>query len=181
MATIAIFIALGLGTAWALEVDSVRSKHIVNEQVKGADVGDDALTRKDIVESSVEPDALGAFHDAPMAVPDPPGNDDPPREGQESVLTLDLPAGDYFIVAKGQAQPATAGTYLLICRLYADGDFDEVRVYEDTWDPFVMTVLASAAQPFTADLACTDRSTPAQLADLKINAIPVRRVFNTPK
>ena len=40
---IALFFALGLGTAWALDANSVRSKHIVNGQVKGADVAETTL------------------------------------------------------------------------------------------------------------------------------------------
>ena len=42
---IALFFALGLGTAWALDANSVRSKHIVNGQVKGADVAESSLGR----------------------------------------------------------------------------------------------------------------------------------------
>ena len=38
VSVIALFAALGLGTAWALQANSVKSKHIVNGQVKGVDV-----------------------------------------------------------------------------------------------------------------------------------------------
>lgn len=38
MASIAVFVALGLGTAWALEKNSVKSKHIVDGQVKERDL-----------------------------------------------------------------------------------------------------------------------------------------------
>lgn len=37
-ATLALFLALGGGIAWALETNSVKSKHIVNEQVKAVDI-----------------------------------------------------------------------------------------------------------------------------------------------
>ena len=40
---VALFFALGLGTAWALDANSVRSKHIVDGQVKGADVAERTL------------------------------------------------------------------------------------------------------------------------------------------
>jgi hypothetical protein len=40
---VALFLALGLGTAWALDANSVRSKHIVNDQVKGVDVAERTL------------------------------------------------------------------------------------------------------------------------------------------
>ena len=42
---VALFFALGLGTAWALDANSVRSKHIVNGQVKGKDVAERTLGR----------------------------------------------------------------------------------------------------------------------------------------
>ena len=40
VAYIALFLALGLGTAWALDRNSVRSKHIVDGQVKHTDLAD---------------------------------------------------------------------------------------------------------------------------------------------
>ena len=42
LAFLALFIALG-GTAWALQENSVKSKHIVNGQVKGVDVDESTL------------------------------------------------------------------------------------------------------------------------------------------
>lgn len=47
VAYVALFLALGLGTAWALERNSVRSRHIVNNQVKGVDVREPSLKRLD--------------------------------------------------------------------------------------------------------------------------------------
>ncbi len=40
---VALFLALGLGTAYALEKNSVRSTHIVNGEVKGKDLATDAV------------------------------------------------------------------------------------------------------------------------------------------
>jgi hypothetical protein len=48
VAYIALFFALGLGTAWALERDSVKSKHVKNESLKGADIKDEKLTGADV-------------------------------------------------------------------------------------------------------------------------------------
>ena len=42
-AAIALFAAIGLGTAWALEANSVKSRHIVDGQVKAADLNAKAL------------------------------------------------------------------------------------------------------------------------------------------
>lgn len=39
VSVVALFAALGLGTAWALDANSVKSKHIVNGQVKKRDLG----------------------------------------------------------------------------------------------------------------------------------------------
>lgn len=57
-ATVALFLALTGGIAWALGLNSVKSKHIKNDQVQSADVRDDSLpngglTGQDIVESSL--------------------------------------------------------------------------------------------------------------------------------
>lgn len=52
VAYLALFLALGMGTAWALERNSVRSKHIVNGQVKSADVKNNGLTGRDIKDQS---------------------------------------------------------------------------------------------------------------------------------
>src|SRR5687767_12882971 len=41
---VALFCALNLGTAWALERNTVRSKHIVNGQVKAVDVDPELLS-----------------------------------------------------------------------------------------------------------------------------------------
>jgi hypothetical protein len=43
VATLALFLALTGGVAWALERNSVKSKHIVDDQVQSADVRDDSL------------------------------------------------------------------------------------------------------------------------------------------
>ena len=67
---IALFIALG-GTAWALQANSVKSKHIVDGQVRTADVANDtgphALTGSDIASESLDStdignDALSGFN-----------------------------------------------------------------------------------------------------------------------
>jgi hypothetical protein len=55
-ATLALFLALTGGIAWALEANSVRSRHIVNGQVKGADL---SPTNVRLVDAAGEP----PFHD----------------------------------------------------------------------------------------------------------------------
>ncbi len=55
VSVLALFIALGLGTAWAagLANNSVKSKHIKDGQVKSADVRNNGLTGNDIKEASL--------------------------------------------------------------------------------------------------------------------------------
>ena len=178
LSLLCLFLILGGGTAWALDRNSVGSRHIINGQVKAVDVRDNSLTDDEIREATVEPDGFGAFHDGIIPVPNTYNPDNElPRGGDESVLTLDLPAGNYFILAKGQMDAPT----FAICRLYADGDFDTAYWLVDTDSPFAMTVLASAPEPFVADLACTDSNNGSSLSELKIHAIPIRDRFNTAK
>jgi hypothetical protein len=53
---VALFFALGLGTAWAagLERDSVKSKHVKDGQIKSVDVRDDGLTGDDVDEGTLD-------------------------------------------------------------------------------------------------------------------------------
>ena len=56
MATIAVFIALGLGTAWAateLDKNEVKSKHIGKGQVRGADIQNSAVTSPKVADGSL--------------------------------------------------------------------------------------------------------------------------------
>ena len=53
VSVIALFAALGLGTAWALAPDSVKSKHIVNGQVKTKDLADNAVNAAKLGDDSV--------------------------------------------------------------------------------------------------------------------------------
>ncbi len=53
ISTIALFFALGGGLAWALELDSVFSKHIVDGQVRAPDIADGAVGASEL--APVEP------------------------------------------------------------------------------------------------------------------------------
>lgn len=52
LALLCLFLVLGGGTAWALERNSVKSKHIVNEQIRGVDVADGSLGPADIADTA---------------------------------------------------------------------------------------------------------------------------------
>lgn len=53
ISTIALFFALGGGLAWALELDSVFSKHIVDGQVRAPDIGRDQVGSVAIADGAV--------------------------------------------------------------------------------------------------------------------------------
>ncbi len=57
---IALVAALGLGTAWALERNSVESRHIVNDQVKSVDVRNDNLHGGGLRAADLAPNAVAA-------------------------------------------------------------------------------------------------------------------------
>ena len=60
MATIAVFIALGAGAyAAGLRPNSVKSKHIVNNQVKPVDLRDDTLPGGGLTSADIAPEAVG--------------------------------------------------------------------------------------------------------------------------
>jgi len=61
VAYVALFFALGLGTAWALDANSVRSKHIVNGQVTGVDVAERTLGPVPAA-TSAQPKAFAHIH-----------------------------------------------------------------------------------------------------------------------
>jgi hypothetical protein len=58
MSTLAVFLALGGGLAWALANNTVKSRHIVNDQVKPADVRDDTLPGGGLGSADVASEAL---------------------------------------------------------------------------------------------------------------------------
>ncbi len=53
VAYLALFFALGIGTAWAIEVNSVKSKHIQDGQVRSKDVRDNDLKGIDVNEGTL--------------------------------------------------------------------------------------------------------------------------------
>jgi hypothetical protein len=76
ISTIALFFALGGGLAWALELDSVFSKHIVDGQVRAADIGRDQVGSVAIADG-----AVGASELAPVEPPRFVGTVTPPDFG----------------------------------------------------------------------------------------------------
>src|SRR5687768_14614789 len=59
MATLAVFLVLAGGVAWALERNSVRSRHIVNGQVREPDLADLRISDAKRVDDPTPGDGLG--------------------------------------------------------------------------------------------------------------------------
>jgi hypothetical protein len=110
MATLAVFLVLGGGAyaAFHLPKNSVRSKNIVNRQVKKADLANSSVTSSKFSSSAVAPSARIANHAymtsaGANSIPDSFG------AGGNPLATLDLPtAGDYVINAKLDANNTSA-------------------------------------------------------------------------
>lgn len=60
VATIALFAALGGGTAWALDRGSVKSRHIARNAVKGGEIAPRAVKSSDIAPNAVKASDLAA-------------------------------------------------------------------------------------------------------------------------
>jgi hypothetical protein len=99
MATIAVFIALGLGTAWAatgLEKNQVKSKHIGAGQVKNSDLGSDSVTSPKVADGSLlnEDFANGQLPSGPQGeqgLQGPAGSPDSPQQVREKLSQVDGP------------------------------------------------------------------------------------------
>lgn len=63
---VALFMAMSLGTAYAVERNEIKSKHIAKNAVKSSDVAPDTLTGADVQESSLE---LPASNAPPQELP----------------------------------------------------------------------------------------------------------------
>jgi hypothetical protein len=116
MSTIAAFAAIGGGVAWALEANSVRSQHIVNGQVKRADLKDKAVRA-----SKVKPNALDASHLAGVEELASSGLkvvDIPPLEDSAFVSLLTTPAFDLF----GECVDAGGGNLLATLKVEGNDD-----------------------------------------------------------
>jgi hypothetical protein len=81
---VALFFSLGLGTAWALAPDSVKSRHIVDNQVKTPDVRDASLPGGGLQSADIAPGAITPAHLSLGA------HSSQPAEGSTTSLT---PAG----------------------------------------------------------------------------------------
>jgi hypothetical protein len=143
-ATVALFLALTGGIAWALERNTVRSKHIVNGQVRSADVADDGsgfeLKGEDIDQSS-----LGLVANSTYRL-----GQGQERAGSEltdgsKVLTQSCLAGDRLL--SGGPASVNAASDLL----------DHFPEGTNTWQARINDSAVSGGDSFTVVVLCADQ------------------------
>jgi hypothetical protein len=126
VAYIALFLALGMGTAWALERNSVRSKHIKDANVREADLGPLAVTpsKTDLVGRNF----LGGTTTTTSTSPTPTSQPGPS-------VTVDVPADGLVAVYAKVDIRLEAGTD---CFVFLEEDTDPPReIMRDSTNSFV--------------------------------------------
>lgn len=120
MSTIAVVIALGGGTAYAvtaIQDNSVRSRHVVNSSLTGTDIAPATITGSDVKSGSLDAsDVLGGlpgvtyFKFSDKTVP-------LVNTGFTTLLTDTVEKGDYLITAEVIADAATGSDVDMTCRV----------------------------------------------------------------
>lgn len=126
MATVAVFIALG-GGAYALSTNSVESKHIVNDQIKSADVKEEGLDAGDIDSSTFTWEELPVGGVSAAQIRDIGGNGDnlfgpiagrlvaqPLVEDAYMGVPLGTRAGNMFVYAEDAVTGVQTRTFSLV-------------------------------------------------------------------
>lgn len=194
IATAALFVALG-GTGYAAAANSIGTRQLKDGAVTGAKVKNGTIGWADLTKSA---------RNRMTGKPGPPGPDGPPGQSGSSaavgrfnngplwttnddapLLSLDLPAGNYVILAKATVFQTDDH---IECRAVAGVDFDRAKLGNGdnsdagTHELETLTVLHSSTTPFTASLRCQDQNPNEryELTDLKITALKVAALSNTP-
>ena len=140
-------------------------------------------------ESTVNPSSFGAgetraystFGDPTRDVPDNFGST---FEPVTAVGSLSVPeAGKYVMVAKAIARSDSGNAAFVVCRLFADGDFDESAAnVTRSASTLSFNVVHIFNAPGQVSLLCTDFAGTAgvKLQRIKITAMKVGRLSNTP-
>ena len=146
VAYVALFCALGLGTAYAVERNSIGTKEIANGQVRSADVRDDDRKRGGLDAEDIQPGAVGTEEqdEVPgirLFQPFPCAGDSVPSGADARIAWAerDFTTGDLGVFGPcaqsggDKVQVATAGVYLITANLVwqsenADGT-RSLRIY----------------------------------------------------
>ncbi len=111
VATLALFLALGGGIAWALEKNSVKSRHIKNGQVKTGDLKSNAVKSPKVATDSL----TGAdIDEETLALDDVVSRSATSTSAGSPIITADCNPGER--VVGGGASLSTAGAILRINR-----------------------------------------------------------------
>ena len=115
VAYVALFFALGVGTAWALDRNSVKSRHIANGQVRSADVADEESGRA-LVGNDIENGTLKAGDISPLvfALPRNPGSMANGACTSEVSAGPGVDAGDFVMVVPTTNMPSGFVTYGMV-------------------------------------------------------------------
>jgi hypothetical protein len=187
LSAIALFAAIGGGYAiGAGKIDTsdiakqaVTNKKIAKKTIKKSRVADDTLTGKQINESAlgtvptadVAGTARSTFKDGATQIAAPSAG--------STVLSLDVPAGSYLIIAKGVL--AKAGLTLISCTTRAGGDTDTSSAHIDAAlnETIVNTVVHTFDQQGTAVFECANPAgNPLFVTNAKLTAIPFAGLEN---
>jgi hypothetical protein len=139
-------------------------------------------------ETSVSPSSFGVESRAYSTFGDPtrdvPHNFGASWEPVTAVGGLDIPtSGKYVMVAKAIARSDSGNAAFVVCRLFADGDYDESAAnVTRSASTLSFNVTHTFNYPGRVNLLCTDFAATAavKLQRIKITAIKVGKLSNTP-
>lgn len=181
IALLALFVAIG-GTSYAAFV--VTGRNVKDGSLTSADIQDGTLRSRDVKNGilsgdDVQPDSLtgaqiqeSTLGEVPRAASVTTGNrafatrigqvDFPTSAGTPALATLDLPAGDYVVMAEGlvnnfSSDPAPSA----VCILQADKDFKNsdaqfFKLPAYTLDRLSLLITHESTEPGRVVLACGD-------------------------
>jgi hypothetical protein len=122
---LAVFLALG-GTAWALQANSVRSRHIVDGTIRSSDVGANSLTGADIDERSLGLGAAYSERTSPLRL----------TSSSQTVIartvTVSAPTQLSAVASIQMAPDADLdGRYNAVCQIEVDGLYRSGEYFHD--------------------------------------------------
>jgi hypothetical protein len=174
--------------------DAIDQSELADGAVGASEVASNAIDSENIIDGSIRQEdlagqalseAFGTFRDAEMTV-DSTGSGTPPWI---TVLTLNVPAGNYLIWGKVVLEQTNGSSGFPKCQLKAEGEFDEVTTgiggNDDSQLDFMRGVSMILTHFFAFDgkitIRCVDwPGTTMKVSHRKIHALQVGNLTNTP-